>query len=172
MCLTSLLHANWTFFFHLNCSIQLLSELYIPAFLKNHYLQTCAPFIFLPKLFYHWNRWGISVIPNPACLHSTSCLLQSGQFLFYQSRHQRLRSCVFRYIRIGNLILCQASLSSPYRQAFHICIQTAEGWLHLSRDAWTCTGENAAAQLSPFSVAALEEHGVSISNLETCTASV
>lgn len=159
-------------FFQLNRSTQLLSELCMLAFLKNHYLQTCTPFIFLPILFRHWNLSGINVIPNPACLHSTSCSFQSGQFLFYQSCHQWLRSCLFRYIRIGNLILCQSFLSSAHRQTFHICMQTEEGWLHLSRDAWTCTGEHAAAQSCPFSVAAQEGHGVSLSNLEKCTESV
>lgn len=160
-------------FFQLNRSTQLLSELYMLAFLKKkRYLQTCTPFIFLPILFHHWNLSGINVIPNPARLHSTSCSFQSGQFLFYQSRHQWLRSCLFRYIRIGNLILCQSFLSSPHRQTFHICMQTEEGWLHLSRDAWTCTGEHAAAQSCLFSVAAQEGHGVSLSNLEKCTESV
>lgn len=101
---------------------------------------------FPPILFHHWNLSGINVIPNPPCLHSTSCSLQSGQFPFCQSRHQWLRSCLFRYIRIGNLILCQSFLSSPHRQTFHICMQTEAGWLHLSRDAWACAGEHAAAQ--------------------------
>lgn len=140
---------NWTFF-HLNRSLQLLPDLYLLASLKYHYLQICTNLIFLPILFHHWNLSGINVIPNPLCLHSSSSPLQSGQFLFYQSRHQWLRSCLFRYIRIGNLILCQLVLSSPHQQTFHICIQTKEGWLHLSRDAWTCTVEHAVAQLHSF----------------------
>ena len=79
---------NGTFFFHLNRSTQLLSEFYLLALRKKkHYFQNCTLLIFLPILFHHWNLSGINVIPNPACRHSTSCLLQSGQFLFYQSRH-------------------------------------------------------------------------------------
>lgn len=143
---------SWTFI-HLNRSVQLLPDLHhLLASLKHHYLQTCPPppHIFLSILFHHWNLSEINVIPNPPCLHSTSCLLQSGQFLFYQSRHQWLRSCLFGYIRIGNLILCQSFLSFSHRQTFHICIQTEEGWLHLSRDAWTGTGEHTVAQSCSF----------------------
>lgn len=133
------------FFFQLNRSTQLLSELYRLASLKHHYLQTCFPFIFLPILFHHWNLSGISVIPNSASLHSTSCSLQSGQFLFYQSHDQWLGSCLFGYIRIGNLILRQSFLSSPHRQTFHICIQTEGGMIAfiqgcLNMHRWTCSG--------------------------------
>lgn len=147
---------NWTFF-HLNWSVQLLPALHLLASLKHPYPQTppspppppLIPPLILPLHIFFSILFlpGINVIPNPPRLHSTSCLLQSGQFLIYQSRHQWLRSCLFGYIRIGNLILCQPFLSSSHRQAFHICIQTEEGLLHLSRDAWTCTGEHTVAQL-------------------------
>lgn len=132
-------------FFHRNRSTQLLSELYLLSFLKNHYLQTCIPFICLQILFHHWNLPGINVTPNPACLHSTSCSLQSGQFLFFTSCHQWLRSCLFSYIRIGNLILCQSFLSSSHWQTFlHMhtdrrgMIAFIQGCVNMHR--WTFSG--------------------------------
>lgn len=99
--------------------------------LNQHHLQSLIP-IHCPEtqgmLFHYSNLSGINVIPNPPCLHSAPDWLHSGQFPFYLVDISRLRSRLFRCIRIGNSILCQSLLSSQYRRTFYICIQTeAEG---------------------------------------------
>lgn len=149
MCLTCLPHAKLDIF-HLNRSVQLLSDLHLLSSLKHHYLQTCThPFSsqYYSSIEISQGLMSSPILPAFTLLHArfsqvNSCFTKvdiSGEHLVSSG-----------YIRIGNLILCQSFLSSPHRQTFHVCIQTEEGWLHLSRGAWTCTGEHAVAHPCSF----------------------